>query len=129
MAERDIIKNKTVRFPASEGKRVFARATLTGRVLIHDDNRLFIAPLANLSSGGIFVSQLVGLSQGAHVRVVIKSPRLGAPVQAVGRVVRVETGPRKGLAVAFESIDPVFRQTIQKCVTEDQVARALKARP
>lgn len=107
--------------------RVFQRAAIVGEVIIHDDERLFIAPLSNISAGGLFIDELTNISKGITVRVVVKSPRLEHPVQAVGTVVRVEEKQRRGLAIEFTSISNTAREVIQNCVYETRMQTALKA--
>jgi len=115
-------------FFKNEGQRlrVFQRANIHGQVMVHDDAHLYIAPLHDISAGGIFIDELVSLSEGSFVRVVVKSKSLGEPVQATGTVVRVEKGNRQGLAVEFTSISSRARETIQNCVFEARMERALK---
>ena len=116
----------------SEGQRlrVFQRAHIQGHVFIHDDNQLFIAPLQNISAGGLFIDQLVALKTGDQVRVVVKSEKLQAPVQATGTIVRVERADapedRHGLAIEFTSISSRSREVIQNCVFETRMERVLK---
>lgn len=116
-------------FKSGEGQRlrVFQRAKVAGQVLIHDEERLYIAPLQDISAGGIFVGQLVGIPKGRHVRIVVKSPKLETPVQAIGTVVRVEKNGKAGLAVEFTSISSRAREIIQNCVFETRMESALKA--
>src|SRR4051812_36828670 len=96
--------------------RTHVRAAIAGKVFIHDENRLFIAPLNNLSAGGFFVDRLVSIPEGSRVRVVIKSDSLNDAVQALGKVVRVETDGRRGLAVQFTAISKKARDVISKSV-------------
>lgn len=100
---------------------------MRGYVMIHDENRLYIAPLTNISAGGVFVSQLVNIPAGRNVRVVVKSNRLGAPIQALGTVVRIEIDGRKGSAVEFTSLSAQDKEHIQACVFETRLELALKA--
>ncbi len=106
--------------------RVFPRAVLGGRVFIHDEEKLYIAPIQNISAGGVFINQLVMFPKGKTVRLVIKATRLAAPVQATGTVVRVENNGRSGLAVEFKSIATRDREAIQKFVSEEQIETTLK---
>lgn len=85
--------------------RKHRRLQLTGKVFIHDQEHIFIAPLNNVSRGGVFVDKLVALDQGHPVKVVIKSADLHSPLQASGIVVRVESENRKGSAIQFNWID------------------------
>jgi len=86
--------------------RQHPRHALSGRVFIHNEEQIFIAPLNNLSKGGLFVDRLVSIEVGQRVKVVVKSPSLPSPIQATGTVVRVETQTRLGTAVQFDWIDP-----------------------
>jgi c-di-GMP-binding flagellar brake protein YcgR len=106
--------------------RAFHRVAVRGHVMIHDDERLYIAPLENISAGGIFINQLISLPTGRMVRVVVKSSKLRAPVQAIGRVVRVEADNRRGLAVEFTSLSSQAKEVIQNCVFEARMENALK---
>jgi len=101
--------------------RVFQRAEIPGSVYIHDDKHLFIAPLTNISAGGVFVSGLTSLPQGRGVRIVIKSPRFETAIQAKGTIVRVERSHRNGLAVEFTSISSKARDSIQNSVFESRM--------
>ena len=107
--------------------RVFERAMINGQVFIHDEEHLFIAPLNNISAGGLFVDQLVNIPRGHEVRLVVKSPKLDGPIIAKGTVVRIEDQKRRGLAVEFTSISSRARELIQNCVFESRMEGALKA--
>lgn len=106
--------------------RAFARVELTGEVMIHNEEDLFIAPLANLSAGGCFISQLNSIPLGTEVKVVVRSGKLKSPVQAQGVVVRVENQKRVGTAIEFTSIAEESRDLIQTLVYEHKVQSALK---
>ena len=107
--------------------RVFQRAMVPGHVIVHDDTELFIAPLQNISAGGLFIDEIVSIPRGKVVRIVVKSPRLQEPVQALGNVVRIEKAGKRGLAIEFTSISPHAREVIQNCVFETRMESALKA--
>ncbi len=106
--------------------RVYARIKMRGEVMIHNEEELYIAPLNNLSAGGCFVDQLNCIPEGNEVKVVVKSDRLGAPIQAHGIIVRVENETRKGSAIEFTSIQKKARDAIQTLVYENKVQNALK---
>ena len=86
--------------------RKHVRRALPGRVFIHDEEQIFIAPLNNLSRGGLFMDKLVSLEVGQKVKIVVKSHALPEPIHAHGTVVRVEMEKRWGTAVEFDWIDP-----------------------
>jgi c-di-GMP-binding flagellar brake protein YcgR len=119
-------KKRRAAFSTNDRLQVFKRINLRGEVIIHDEEKLFIAPLSNISAGGLFVSFLNTLPLGDEVRVVIRSPRLEGPIQAHGTVVRIEKDGRKGLAVEFTSISSEARERIQNCVFEQRLETVLK---
>ena len=86
--------------------RKHVRVEMSGKVFVHNAEQIFIAPLANISRGGIFIGKLVSLAVGETVKVVVKTPELARPIQATGVIVRVETEDRMGSAVHFDWIDP-----------------------
>lgn len=104
--------------------QVFKRAALPGEVFLHDERTLLCTTLGNLSAGGMYLKTQAQLSPGSEVRVVIKAKGLSSPVQAVGRVVRVE---ERGLAVEFTSISNESRSQIHNCVVEARMRAALRA--
>ena len=118
-----------VSFIATEGQRlrVFQRAYVEGDVILHDGERVYVAPLQNLSAGGLYVEELDAIAPGTQVRIVIKSSRLAAPVQATGTVVRVDNNGKHGSAVEFTSISSRAREIIQNCVFESRMESTLKA--
>jgi Tfp pilus assembly protein PilZ len=121
--------NATFQFKPNLGPRlrVFPRVRITGQVIIHDENNLYIAQLGNISAGGIFVDQLTSIPAGREVRIIIRSPRFGAPLQAKGTVVRVEGNRRKGVAIEFTGLTPEAKDAIQNCVFETRMEGVLKA--
>lgn len=107
--------------------QVFKRAQIQGKVFIHDEDQLFQAPIGNISAGGLFLDEVSELALGSTVRVVIKARGLNQPVQATGKIVRVEHAKsRTGLAVEFTSISRQCREDIQNCVHEARMRDALK---
>ena len=122
------MKNKNESKTLSETRRyqVFQRAAIQGSVLIHDEDQLYIAPLNNISAGGLFADRLVTIPEGRVVRVVVKSPRFEQPVQARGTVVRIQGEDRPGVAVEFTSISSRARDIIKHCVQEARMESALK---
>lgn len=102
------------------------RIQLEGRVFIHDDDHLYIAPLYNVSAGGVYVNKLVSLKTGCLVRVVIKSGKLGTAIQAKGRIVRVEKNGRTGSAVEFDSLGQEYKSAIERYLSQNREEEALQ---
>jgi PilZ domain len=120
--------NGTFKFNANIGSkfRIHPRVQLDGEVIIHDENRLYITSLNNISAGGVFVDNLTSIAQGRIVRVVIRSSRFKKPVQAKGTVVRIEDSKRRGLAIEFSILSSEAKTAIQQCVSETRMETALK---
>lgn len=110
------------------GKRVqlHKRALVSGSVILHDRTVWMVAPLVNLSTGGIFVEGVSVLEKGSRVRVIVRSPGLDNPVAARGNVVRVERGKRTGLAIEFTSLSSEDRRKISTYVRESRTEEILK---
>ncbi len=122
------MKRIPLKLKTKTNPRVHPRVRITGQVMIHDEERLFIAPLSDISAGGVFVNHLVTIPLGRTVKVIVKGPRFEKPVQAEGTVVRVDkSSGRQGLAVQFTGISEVARDAIQACVFESRMEAALKA--
>lgn len=108
--------------------QVFKRAQIRGKVFIHNEVELHQASIGNISAGGLFLNEITDLGLGSQVRIVIKAQGLTVPVQAMGKVVRVENdNSRSGLAIEFTSISRQSREEIQNCVHEARMRDALKA--
>jgi len=108
--------------PKPNQPRKHTRHEIIGRVFIHNDEHLYIAPLNNISLGGVFVDKVVSIEVGQIVRVIIKSPALGEPIQAIGKVVRVETTSRLGTAVEFDWVGPRFKEVLTSQQNASQAA-------
>ena len=117
-----------IQFISTEGQRlrVFQRVRIDGEVIVHDEERLHIARLQDISAGGLFIEDLNSIPPGKQVRLVIKSSKLQKAVQATGKIVRVEKELGNGSAVEFTSISSRAREIIQNCVFEQRMERALK---
>lgn len=96
--------------------QLFPRVSMNGRVYIHNDHSLFIAPLGNISEGGIFIDRMTAIPCGDRVRLVIKATNFKAPLQAKGKVIRVNHHGREGLAVEFTTLSAFAKHAIQSCV-------------
>ncbi|NDD05961.1 MAG: PilZ domain-containing protein, partial [Proteobacteria bacterium] len=65
-------------------RRRHPRVEMVGRVFVHNEEHLYIAPLHNISLGGIFIERVVTIDIGQEVKVVVKAPGLTEPIQAIG---------------------------------------------
>jgi Tfp pilus assembly protein PilZ len=105
--------------------RDMGRAPVEGRIFIHDEEKLYIAPIVDISEAGCFVAHLTALTIGAKVRAVIKSPALGSPIQIVGTVMGVETGNRSGVAIGFTKVSDEARKRIARHVASSKSSQQL----
>jgi Tfp pilus assembly protein PilZ len=94
----------------------FERAEIKGQVIIHNEEHLFVAPIGNISAGGLFIEQLMAIPFGSQVRIVIKSSKFNTPIQALGNVVRIEDKDRRGMAVEFTQISKTARDYIKHLI-------------
>jgi len=60
-------------------RRRHPRVEMVGRVFVHNEEHLYIAPLHNISLGGIFIERVVTIDIGQEVKVVVKAPVLLNP--------------------------------------------------
>lgn len=102
------------------------RAVVQGSVILHDRQTWMVAPLVNLSTGGIFVEGKTPLEKGSRVRVIVRSPGLANPVLVRGNIVRVEKGKRTGIAIEFTSLSGEDRRRISTYVRESRTEEFLK---
>lgn len=87
-------------------------------------NLVSLGRARNLGLGGILIETPETLPQDAEVIVRFFVPPETQPVEAVGRVVRVETG--KSMAIAFLDLPESYKKRLQKYLTRTQPAELLQ---
>lgn len=102
-----------------ERRAAAPRATITGRIVVHNDGQLVIGSGANISSCGIFVETKDQLfTVGERLKLSVRAEGFVRPFNAIAQVVRYNSDPRfpVGYGLRFEDIDATLAEEIQKAV-------------
>jgi len=97
------------------------RATINGRVVVHNNGRLAIGIGVNISSTGIFVESPDRIfSVGEKLKLSVKVKGISKPFNAVAQVIRFNSDARYpvGYGLKFESLEENIRTEIQRLVDE-----------
>lgn len=97
------------------------RATINGRVVVHNNGRLAIGIGVNISSSGIFVESPDRIfSVGEKLKLSVKVKGISKPFNAVAQVIRFNSDARfpVGYGLKFESLEEGIRSEIQRLVDE-----------
>ena len=104
---------------SSERRAAAPRATITGRIVVHNDGQLVIGSGANISSCGIFVETKDQLfTVGERLKLSVRAEGFVRPFNAVAQVVRYNSDPRfpVGYGLKFEDLDATLAEEIQNAV-------------
>jgi hypothetical protein len=107
--------------------RKYIRASVKGQVLLHNESKLLVAPLNNLSEGGVFVNGVTSLPEGSLVKLVIRSEFFKEPIQAEGKIIRIEKKERKGSAIQFTGMSVENLTDIKSSVLKAKKKEALNS--
>ena len=109
-------------------RRVTApRATVSGRVIVHNNGQLVIGGGVNISSTGIFVETKDQIfTVGEKLKLSVRIENFSRPFNVVAQVVRYNSDPEKavGYGLRFEDLDEEIGKEIQQSVdasNEDNV--------
>ena len=105
----------------TEDKRVLPRIEISGHVYIDTGRGVLHARLNNLSASGIFIDKHTAVSVGTEVQLSIKSLDIGNIDNIKGKVVRIETKNRRGLAIQFLEIDEAIKKKINSFIYMKQL--------
>jgi len=120
--------------PASENRRAAApRATIQGRVVVHNNGQLVIGSGANISATGMFVETKDQIfTVGEKLKLSVRAEGFQKAFNVVAQVVRFNSDPRYpiGYGLKFEDLEHEIAMDIQKAVDaqnrgrrEEQAAR------
>ena len=112
---------------ASERRDAAPRATVSGRVVVHNNGQLVIGSGVNISSTGIFVETKDQLfTVGERLKLSVRIDSLGRPFNAVAQVVRYNSDAKfpVGYGLRFEDLDESMAKEIQSAVDAHNRARA-----
>lgn len=103
----------------SERRDAAPRATITGRVVVHNNGQLVIGAGVNISSTGIFVETRDQLfTVGERLKLSVRADAFSRPFNVVAQVVRYNSDPRfpVGYGLRFEDLDEQVAKEIQASV-------------
>jgi len=102
-----------------ERREAAPRATIAGRVIVHNNGQLVIGSGVNISSSGIFVETADRLfTIGENLKLSVRSEALNKPFNATASVIRYNSDPRYsiGYGLHFLELDPQVAGEIQAAV-------------
>lgn len=110
--------------PASPDRKATApRASISGRVIVHNNGQLIIGSGVNVSSSGIFVeTQEQIFTVGEKLKLTVRIDGFVKSFNVVARVVRFNSDPRYslGFGLSFENLDRGIVDEIDKMVARNQ---------
>lgn len=105
----------------SERRDAAPRATIAGRVVVHNNGQLVIGAGVNISSTGIFVETRDQLfTVGEKLKLSVRAEAFSKPFNVVAQVVRYNSDPRFpiGYGLRFEDLDDQVGKEIQAAVDQ-----------
>jgi Tfp pilus assembly protein PilZ len=102
-----------------ERRAVAPRATINGRVIVHNNGQLIIGSGVNVSASGIFVETTEQLfTIGERLKLSVRIEGFVKAFNVVAHVVRFNSDPKYpvGFGLAFENLDQQMRDEIQRMV-------------
>jgi hypothetical protein len=112
---------------ASDERRSTApRATIAGRVIVHNDGQLIIGSGVNISSSGMFVETRDQMfNVGERLKVSVRVDGFSRAFNTVAQVVRFNSDPRfpVGYGLRFEGLEGEIAKEIQSAVDKQNLKR------
>lgn len=99
------------------------RATIAGRVIVHNNGQLIIGSGVNISASGIFVeTQEQIFTVGEKLKLTVRIDGFVKSFNVVARVVRYNSDSRYpvGFGLGFENLDPTLVDEIEKMVASNK---------
>jgi hypothetical protein len=100
-------------------RKVAPRASVSGRVVIHNNGNLTIGTGVNISTSGIFVETNEPIfTIGEKLKLSVKADGMDQPFNAVAQVIRYNSDPRfpMGYGLKFEVLSDRARGDIRRLV-------------
>ncbi len=104
---------------APERRAAAPRATINGRVVVHNNGQLVIGAGVNISSTGIFVETKDQIfTVGERLKLSVRADAFGRPFNVLAQVVRYNSDPKfpVGYGLRFEDLDESVARDIQAAV-------------
>ncbi len=114
---------------SDERRSAAPRATILGRVIVHNNGQLIIGSGVNISSTGIFVeTQDQIFTVGEKLKLSVRIDGFVKSFNVVARVVRYNSDPRHpvGFGLSFEGLDGGIGDEIEKMVASKRQSPAVK---
>lgn len=95
------------------------RATVAGRVIVHNNGQLIIGSGVNISSSGIFVeTQEQMFNVGEKLKLSVRLDGFVKAFNVIARVIRYNSDPRfpVGFGLSFENLDRYIKDEIDRMV-------------
>ncbi len=108
-------------------RAVAPRATIAGRVIVHNNGQLVIGSGVNISATGIFVETADQIfTVGERLKVSVRAEAFSGPFNAVVQVVRYSADPKQavGYGLRFDGLDDKIASEIQTAVDRQNNARS-----
>lgn len=104
---------------SDERRDAAPRASISGRIIVHNNGQLVIGSGANISSTGIFVETKDQLfTVGERLKLSVRADAFAKPFNVQAQVVRYNSDPRfpVGYGLKFEDLDEALAREIQGAV-------------
>jgi len=104
---------------ANERRATAPRATIAGRVIVHNNGQLVIGGGVNISATGIFVDSKEQIfTVGEKLKLSVRAEGFSKPFNVTATVVRYNSDPKApvGYGLRFEDIDEAIAAEIQEAV-------------
>ncbi|MDA9951571.1 PilZ domain-containing protein [Oligoflexaceae bacterium] len=115
-------QQSTVSPEEAESRRLGApRATIRGRVIVHNDGQLAIGEGVNISESGLFVETVEQLfTVGEKLKISVRAEGINKPFNAVAHVIRFNSDSRfpVGYGLELKEIDAAIKAKIKSLVDE-----------
>jgi Tfp pilus assembly protein PilZ len=109
---------------ASNRRKDAPRASIEGRIIIHNNGDLIMAKGVNISVGGIFVETQEALFKlGEKLKLTCSIDQFSKPFNVICKVVRFNNDPAHapGYGLVFVELDPKIPPQIQKLLDLENV--------
>lgn len=117
--ELDIASPGSNKEKSEERRGTAPRASIKGRVIVHNNGQLVIGAGVNISSSGIFVeTQDQIFTVGEKLKLSVRADGFAKPFNAVAKVVRFNSDPGNpvGYGLQFVDLDDTVGKEIQGAV-------------
>lgn len=117
--------------PVSAHRRAGApRATIQGRVIVHNNGQLAIGSGVNISMTGIFVETSDEIfTVGEKLKLSVRCDGIKKPFNVIAQVIRFNLDPKFpiGYGMKFETIDPEILAEIEALVRQQNQSKFAKS--